>query len=93
MAAWGGGEWASLQVDVNESSGWARNADNPKQLEEQRVRKRHGRAGKLIRGLAAIATGGMLLQTAGCATTFAPLALSLLENIILSQLIGAVNGF
>jgi hypothetical protein len=41
--------------------------------------------------LAAVTTGGTLLQTAGCATTFAPLALSILENLILSQLVGGIG--
>jgi hypothetical protein len=45
----------------------------------------------LIRTLAAAATGGMLLQTAGCATTLGPLALSILENLLLSQLVGGAG--
>jgi len=48
---------------------------------------------KLIRVSAVVATGGVLLQTAGCATTIAPLALSLLENIVLTQLTGNLGGF
>lgn len=55
--------------------------------------KRQVMSRKIIRRLAALATGGVLLQTAGCATTFAPLALSLLENLILSQLVGGLAGF
>jgi hypothetical protein len=47
---------------------------------------------KLLRFTAIVTTGGMLLQTAGCATSFAPLALSLLENIALSALFGGVGG-
>lgn len=54
---------------------------------------RHRTARRWVRGLAAMATGGMLLQTAGCATTFAPLALSFIENVVLSQLLAALNGF
>ncbi|MFH0981458.1 MAG: hypothetical protein V2A79_07965 [Planctomycetota bacterium] len=47
---------------------------------------------KLIRLTAAVAAGGMLLQTAGCATSFAPLALSVLENVALSWLFGGLGG-
>lgn len=48
--------------------------------------------GKLVRVAAVVTVGGMLLQAAGCATTFAPLALSLLENIALSRLVAGFGG-
>ena len=47
---------------------------------------------KLVRIIAVIATGGVLVQTAGCATTLAPLALSILEIIVLTQLFGGLGG-
>ena len=47
---------------------------------------------RLVRITAAVASGGLLLQTAGCATTIAPLALSLVENILLSQMFGGLGG-
>ena len=47
---------------------------------------------RVMRVTAVVATGGVLLQTAGCATTLAPLALSLLENIALSRLFGGLGG-
>ena len=47
---------------------------------------------KLIRMTAVVATGGVMLQTVGCGTTLAPLALSLLENVLLSQLLGGLGG-
>lgn len=47
---------------------------------------------RFLRITASVATGGLLLQTAGCATTIAPLALSLMENIVLSQLTGGLGG-
>ncbi len=58
--------------------GWAR-------IKEMTMRK-------LVRVAAVVATGGVLFQTAGCATSLAPLALSLLENILLSQLFGGLGG-
>ena len=42
--------------------------------------------------LAIILAGGVILQTGGCATTLAPLALSLAESIFLSTLTGGVFG-
>jgi len=49
------------------------------------------RAGRI---LAAILVGGVLLQTGGCATTLAPLFLSVAESLLLSTLTGgAIGGF
>ncbi|MCK4660412.1 MAG: hypothetical protein KAV82_12890 [Phycisphaerae bacterium] len=47
---------------------------------------------KLLRVTAVVMTGGVIIQTAGCATTLAPLALSLFENIVLSQLFAGLGG-
>ena len=47
---------------------------------------------KLIRVAAVVATGGMLLQTVGCATSWAPMWLSLLENILLAQFAAGAGG-
>lgn len=51
------------------------------------------RTKRLIRIVAVVTSGGVLLQTAGCATTMAPLILSLLESVLLSQLTGGMGGF
>lgn len=45
------------------------------------------RAGRF---LAIMVAGGVILQAGGCATTLAPLALSLAESIILSTLTGGL---
>ncbi|MCP4592767.1 MAG: hypothetical protein GY842_18695 [bacterium] len=47
---------------------------------------------KYARVAAVLTVGGVLMQTAGCATTFGPLLLSLLENIALSQLAAGLGG-
>ena len=47
---------------------------------------------KLVRMTAVVAAGGILVQTAGCATTLGPLLLSIFENIVLSQLFGGLGG-
>ena len=47
---------------------------------------------KLLRVTAVVAAGGVLVQTAGCTMTLAPLVLSILENVLLSQLFGGVGG-
>lgn len=47
---------------------------------------------KVVRVLGLVAGGGVLLQTAGCSTTLAPLVLSLLENVVLSQVSALLDG-
>lgn len=47
---------------------------------------------RAVRILALVATGGVVLQAGGCATTLAPLLLSLLESILLSTLTGGTLG-
>lgn len=48
--------------------------------------------GRFMRFVAALGTGGLMLQTIGCADAFGTLALSLLENILLSELSAGLGG-
>ena len=47
---------------------------------------------RAMRILALVATGGVVLQAAGCASTFAPLLLSVAESVILGTLTGGAVG-
>lgn len=48
---------------------------------------------RLLRVLAVIAAGGLVFQAGGCATTIAPLALSVAESVLLTVLSGQVAPF
>jgi len=48
---------------------------------------------RLLRVMAVVAAGGMLLQSGGCITSIAPLALSVAESFLLTALVGQTPPF